>query len=141
MGSGTTGVKAVFDTNVFISALGWNAKPEHSLEAVFNDQITGYISPEIMREIALVMDYPHLDFSDSEKQDFISIVAREFNIIQVEETVNICSDPDDNKFLECALASEADYIISGDSDLLELKQFNDIPILKPADFLKKLNQN
>ncbi|HEX8228447.1 MAG TPA: putative toxin-antitoxin system toxin component, PIN family, partial [Chloroflexia bacterium] len=52
----------------------------------------------------------------------------------------IASDPDDNKFLECAVAGGADYIVSGDKHLLSLGEYEGIRILSPADFLRVLEQ-
>ncbi len=52
------GKKVVYDTNIFISALGWNAKPEQCLELVFQDRVDGYLSPAIVDEIRRVMGYP-----------------------------------------------------------------------------------
>jgi len=138
MGQRSEGVKAVFDTNILISALGWNGKPEECLKKVFDDSITGYTSPEILRELALVMDYPHLDFRESEKQRFLSQVATEFHIVQPETSVEVCRDPDDNKFLECALAADASYVVSGDDDLLDLEEFEGIQIVSPSTFLEEI---
>jgi predicted nucleic acid-binding protein len=50
-------------------------------------------------------------------------------------------DPDDNKFLECALQCKADYIISGDTHLLDLKEFEGIKILRAAEFLKIISKD
>lgn len=55
-------------------------------------------------------------------------------MVQPEYTVNICRDPDDNKFLECAVSSRALYIVSGDKDLLDLEQFDDVAITTAAEF-------
>jgi predicted nucleic acid-binding protein len=71
MGQRSESVKAVFDTNVLISALGWNGKPEECLKKVFDNSITGYTSPEILRELALVMDYPPPSTSENPRnRDF-----------------------------------------------------------------------
>jgi len=137
MGQRTEGVKAAFDTNVLISALGWDGKPEECLQLVLNNEITGFTTPEILRELALVMDYPHLDFTESEKQEFLSIITTEFHVLQPETSVEICRDPDDNKFLECAIAADADYIVSGDDDLLELEGFEAASIVSPGTFIEK----
>ncbi|HET9588547.1 MAG TPA: putative toxin-antitoxin system toxin component, PIN family, partial [Anaerolineales bacterium] len=52
--------------------------------------------------------------------------------------VTICRDPKDNKFLEAALAAQTDCIVSGDADLLDMTSFEEIPILRPAEFLARL---
>jgi putative PIN family toxin of toxin-antitoxin system len=57
------------------------------------------------------------------------------------ETLNVVAgDRDDNKFIECAVAGEADYIVSGDAHLLSLGQYRSIKLLSPAAFLILLNQ-
>jgi uncharacterized protein len=52
------------------------------------------------------------------------------------QTVTVCRDPDDNKIIETAVIGKCQYIVSGDKDLLVLQVFQDIQIVKPADFLK-----
>lgn len=61
-------------------------------------------------------------------------------LIEPNEQVSICRDPKDNKFLELAVSGKADFIVSGDEDLLELNPFREIRILKPADFLQMLEK-
>jgi putative PIN family toxin of toxin-antitoxin system len=53
---------------------------------------------------------------------------------------HLCSDPDDDKFLACALTAQADYIVTGDPDLLILGQHQEVTILKPQEFLTKLRE-
>lgn len=52
----------------------------------------------------------------------------------------VCSDPDDDKFLEAAIAANADYVVSGDTALLKLKNYQQIQIVRPAQFLKLLSE-
>jgi uncharacterized protein len=52
--------------------------------------------------------------------------------------IQACRDPNDDKFLEAALAGKADCIVSGDTDLLVITPFEEIPILRPAEFLARL---
>jgi putative PIN family toxin of toxin-antitoxin system len=56
-------------------------------------------------------------------------------LIHIVTQVDVCRDPDDNIILSLALDGKADYIVSGDKDLLDLSPFQDIPIIKPAEFL------
>lgn len=65
-----------------------------------------------------------------------NIITNAFAIEPIEKTT-ACRDPEDNKFLELALAAEASCIISGDQDLLILNPFNNIPVLSAADFLQR----
>jgi predicted nucleic acid-binding protein len=53
-------------------------------------------------------------------------------------TITICRDPKDNKFIEAALEGNADWIVTGDAELLDLESFENISMLRPAEFLVKL---
>jgi predicted nucleic acid-binding protein len=64
--------------------------------------------------------------------------AAKVELVTPQNKISACRDPKDNKFLEAALAGEADCIVSGDADLLVLTPFEDIPILRPAEVLAKL---
>lgn len=121
-------ITVVLDTNVLISALGWDAKPEDCLELVLQDEVTGYISEPILDELARVMDYPRFEFSQSEKQSFHEIILTQFEIVAPRIDLEVIEDdPDDDKIVECAVAADADYIISGDKHLLELEAYDGIP--------------
>jgi putative PIN family toxin of toxin-antitoxin system len=52
------------------------------------------------------------------------------------ESVSVCRDPDDNRILEAAVAGRADYIVTGDADLLSMQSFQQIPIVTVSDFLE-----
>ncbi len=56
-------------------------------------------------------------------------------VIPITESITVCRDPDDDKFLERAVSGNADYLVSRDDDLLALHPFREIPILRPAEFL------
>ena len=62
------------------------------------------------------------------------IIVTRFKYILVKESSKICCDEDDNKILDLAVSSKADFIITSDKDLLMLKNFNDIGILNPREF-------
>lgn len=129
-------LRVVFDTNVLISALGWDAKPEACLEQVLHDQVEGYISPAILNELTRVMEYPRFEFTDDEQQSFLEIILASFHVVAPAISLDVvAADPDDDKILECAIASNADSIVSGDSHLQELGAYRTVEILSPAEFL------
>ncbi|WP_237741288.1 putative toxin-antitoxin system toxin component, PIN family [Geminocystis herdmanii] len=70
---------------------------------------------------------------------FLTELRQKAQIIKVTETITICRDAKDNKFLELAVSGKADFIITGDQDLLVLNPFENITIIKPDLFLKILN--
>ena len=60
-------------------------------------------------------------------------------LVAIKESIDICRDPKDNKFLELAVSGEADFIVSGDQDLLVLNPFRNIEIVTANDFLARFN--
>ncbi len=77
-------------------------------------------------------------WSANDEYAFIELVWESSLVVTPDMEVTASRDPNDNRVLEAALAGSADYIVSGDKDLLVLVQFEHIPILSPADFLKML---
>lgn len=69
---------------------------------------------------------------------FISLIRLRGDLVTPERRVVVCSNPKDDKFLEAALAGNADCVVSGTADLLDLTSFEDIPILRPAEFFTRL---
>lgn len=131
------GTRVVLDTNVLISALGWDAKPEACLEQVLHGEVAGYISPDLVDELQRVMDYPRFAFTDDEKQSFLEVVLASFHLVEPGVDLSVVADdPDDDMVLECAVTADADYIISGDSHLQDLNTYRDIDIVSPAEFLE-----
>lgn len=129
------GTKVVLDTNI----LGWDGKPEQCLKLVFEDVVDAYATQGMIDEVSRVLDYNRFDFSEGEKQSFLEIVVAGFNFAEPQVDVDAVSDPDDNIFLECAVSVDADYIVSGDSDLLELSNYDGIPILTAEEFLIEID--
>jgi len=73
-----------------------------------------------------------------EREQFIIALLRESIFIDIKESIRVCRDSKDDKFLELAVNGGAACIISGDEDLLILNPFRDIPIIKPDEFLNSL---
>ena len=134
------GALVVLDTNVLISALGWNAKPEACLELVLEGRLEGAISPAILEERDRVMAYPRFAFTEDEKHAFVEIVVAAFHV--VEPTVDLAvvdDDPDDDAVLACAVAADADYVVSGDAHLQDLGSFRGIDVVEPATLLARVD--
>ena len=70
------------------------------------------------------------------RSEFIAQFIQQSELINIEESIIACRDPKDDKFLELAVNGKADYLITGDRDLLILHPFRDIQIISPADFLE-----
>lgn len=132
-------LKFVFDCNVIVSAfLFKNSQPRLALEKA---KIEGIIllSDAIIDELINVIKRKKFD-------RYLSLNIREMlldNLIEladkitVNETIIDCRNPKDNKYLEVAISGKAQYIITGDNDLLVLNPFREIEIIKPEKFLSK----
>lgn len=128
--------KVVIDTNVFISAFGWDGKPETVLSLMEDRKIVNCISTEIYNELERVVAYPKLKFSPTLQVKILEFVFSWSRFVQPKEAVAVVADdPDDDKFLACAVAANAAAIISGDPHLLALGSFRGIPVVTPAGFL------
>ncbi len=133
MGEGT---KVVLDTNVYISAFGWGGKPDECFQLVLDGEIQNYVSPKLLDEVSDVLEYPKFEFSDDQKARTVRIIVLESKVVQPNESVDRLDDEFDNAVLECALAADADYVITGDSDILELGGFRGVETVTPAEFVE-----
>lgn len=131
-----TVTKVVIDTNVFISAFGWDGKPEAVLRLMEQRRIVNSITSDIYAELQRVVAYPKLKFSPTLQVNILEFVFAWSLFVQPKETVAVITDdPDDDKFLSCAVTANASAIISGDPRLLALGNYCTIPIMTPAEFL------
>jgi putative PIN family toxin of toxin-antitoxin system len=130
--------KVVLDNNVLISAIVFGGKPREILNRIIKGQIQFAISKDILNEMEGVLSGRKFQYPEQVIQVIRKAVEElgEF-VIPKKKVKKIVKDPDDNKILECALAAEADLIISGDIHLLELKQYKNIQIVSPSEYLKK----
>jgi len=94
-------------------------------------------------ELILVLQRPKYSpyLTSKDIQEFLELLGNHSILVTPTTPIHVCRDEKDNSFLECALAANADYIVSGDNDLLVLNPFKNIPIIKPADFIKMLERN
>ena len=130
-------LKIVIDTNVLVSALFFGGKPQELLELAITKAVEAQVSPSIVDEYNEVIaritrKYPH-------KQGTFSIgnFIANCQLVLPSQKITVCRDNDDNKFIECALEAQCVYIVSGDDDLLSLKQFGNIEIIRVTDFFQR----
>lgn len=131
-------MRVVIDTNIIVSAyLGGSL--EIILRSFKADQFTLIVSKAIVDEYLSVLSRPKLYIEQSEQDDFAALLLLKAEFVSPQETVTVVeADPSDNKFLEAALQGKAIYVVSGDSHLLGLKTFRDIPIITAREFVGKL---
>ena len=135
-------LRVVLDANVFVSALlSPSSKPAEIIEMIQRGEILLVVSPQIIAEIESVLFYPRIrkriPFRPVEIRDFVRHLESISFVTSGELEVDfIVADPDDNIYLACAYEGTADFIVSGDRHLLDVKSFQGIPIVNPALFLK-----
>ena len=130
--------RVVIDTNIYISAIFWGGKPRKVVDLGRGEKILIFSSLEIEKEIAEKL---RTKFKlDEEEVNRILLDFSTFTIpVEVTKQIQVVSDdPDDDKFIECAICCNADYIVSGDRHLLNLKEYAGIKILKASEFLSIL---
>src|SRR5205085_5743217 len=128
----------VFDTNTIISGLLVpDSKPRQAFDRA-QEQGSILISMPVLAELNEVLSRKKFDgyLPEEKRKRFLTALAKEAALIEVTQEVLGCRDPKDNKFLELAVCGNADCIISGDKDLLELNPFRGIAISNPDEFLK-----
>jgi putative PIN family toxin of toxin-antitoxin system len=129
----------VFDTNVLVSALLFaNSSPRKALELALD---TGkiLISKETVDELNNVLSRPKFEryVSQPKRERFLLSLVQKSMLIEIQEKIEECRDPKDNKFLELAIDGKATTIVSGDQDLLILHPFRGISIVTVSQFLTK----
>ncbi|MEO7298751.1 MAG: putative toxin-antitoxin system toxin component, PIN family [Verrucomicrobiota bacterium] len=128
----------VLDTNLIVSSTYFSGKPELILQSAVRQEFSIAISAEILAEYIEVVD--DLSTQYSAKADWLNPVVSVAKFFLPGRTEPICSDPDDEIFIQCAVAASADYIVSGDKKhLLKLKFAHGIPIISIVEFLNLLN--
>ena len=128
--------RIVIDTNVYISAIFWGGKPRRVVELGRNGRILIFTSSEIQAEIETKLKTKFGIEEMEVDQILLGYAMFTLPIKPLEKISVIDADPDDDKFIECAVAAKAGYIVSGDKHLLDLKNYQGIRIMKAADFLK-----
>ena len=132
--------KVVIDTDIYISAIFWGGKPREVVDLGRDKKILIFTSLDIEEEIAEKL---RTKFKLDEEE--VNRILLDFSIftIPVEVTKRVQAvpnDPEDDKFIECAISCNADYIVSGDRHLLNLKEYAGIRILKASEFLSNLSR-
>lgn len=128
--------RIVIDTNVYISAIFWGGKPREVLDLGRNGRISIFTSSEIQAEIETKLKTKFGIEEREVAQILLDYAMFTLPIKPLEKISVIDADPDDDKFIECAVAAQAEYIVSGDKHLLDLKNYRGIQIIKAAHFLE-----
>lgn len=134
-------MRAVVDTNVLISRLLLpSSAPARALRHII-DHGQLLASDATLTELAEVLSRDKFDrYVDlADRHEFFRELLRVVVRIPITHIVHVCRDPKDDKFLELAVNGRADLVVTGDSDLLVLSPFQQIPIITPASYLARSN--
>ena len=131
-------MRVVLDTNVFISGIFFSGPPSNILKAWSNQNLQIVLSQQILDEYHRVAAALSSKFPTVEILPIIELVTTHGQFVDTQGfDISLCEDPDDDKFLECAIAGNCKIIISGDKHLLRLPEYEGIIVLSPRNFVDK----
>jgi len=132
--------KVVVDTNIFVSAFLGSKNAKLIVRDILTDQHILIMSREQLVEIKAVLQRPKFckHIHPHELEEFISLLSFKIIVPSNYGKINDCRDAKDNMILEAAVYGNADFIISGDEDLLILNLYRWIKILNPVAFIKQI---
>lgn len=136
-------MRIVIDTNVLISAAFFGGKPETLFLKIKDKHMNTYISLEIQNEYIEVFNRMRLKIIHPRKnsEKWFDYILKVSTPIKPSHFSYECRDPKDNKFIDCALSANTDFIITGDNDLLVLKQIESTKIVTVDEFLNLFVKN
>ena len=127
-------IKAVLDTNVLISGLLWEGIPKKIIDKYrIENQFILILSPELIHEFCLKLSDKFKVESKTVKE-WLNLLKENAELVVVGKTVKVSRDNKDDMVIEAAIAGKADFIVSGDRDLLIIKKYENISILTPREF-------
>ena len=133
-------MRVVIDTNIFVSSF-FGGKPRKIIDLWKNGTLILCLSADILDEYVEVLD--RLGFRDQEEMgELLRLFAENVNLRFTTKTPNlklVQEDPDDDKFIECAVALKANYVITGDKALKAVEEYVGIKIMTPAQFLEQIS--
>lgn len=138
-------MRAVLDTNIIVSAvLIRRGNEDRILQAWRRRAFELVLSVPILTELAHVMFYDKIKkarwMTDKQISFLFEAFEKESLIVEPKKNITICRDSSDNKFLEAAVTAAAHCIVTGDKDLLDLKSYHHVEIVKPAAFLHLISR-
>jgi putative PIN family toxin of toxin-antitoxin system len=133
-------ITAVLDTNVLVSGIGWRRSiPGRILDALVAGGFVAVTSPDLLDELKRVLRYPKLARAIAGSQRLLALVEVATLVVQPSDRLAIVADEPDNRFLEAAAAAGADFLVTGDRELLALATHVGTRIVTPKEFLEALD--
>jgi uncharacterized protein len=130
-------LRVTADTNVLISGLIFSGIPRQILNLAESGAIHLAVSDDILDEVSRVLRRKKFGWPELEIDRALAQILRFTERVESKQRIEaVAEDPTDNRILECAVASQSEYIVTGDNHLLKLGRFGSTKIVKPADFLE-----
>ena len=120
-----------------ISGVFFGGKPKDLLQSVSRGGLDAYVSDAILEEYNAIVREMTVRNKGKLHEEIYQAFLDDVTVIQTVSHVEICRDPDDNKFLSCAKDAKALYIVSGDKDLLDIRQFEGIQVVTVKEFCER----
>ena len=131
-------MRGIFDNNVLVSAALLAGVPRQAFDKLITDG-TVLVSVAMLLELADVLNREKFDkyVTRDDRMHFMVSFLKVAEIIEIKETILVCRDPKDDKLLELAVSGNADFLVTGDQDLLVINSFRGVEIITPLEFLEK----
>ena len=131
-------MKIILDTNVFISGIFFSGPPYQILDAWRDGKVDIVLSEEIFAEYQRVAKELSRQFKEVDISTFLDLITvNAIWVVTPQLPFNVSADPDDDKFLSCALAGKTKIIVSGDKHLLAVSGYRRIEVVKPSSFIDR----
>lgn len=132
-------LRAVLDTNILVSAFLSNGNPRRVLNLIREKELRAVTSRVLLSELSETLNKKVKD-EQFAIEKFCRLVENSSKVVLPKKTLSIIDrDPDDNRILEAAVEGKCPYIVTGDKDLLDLKEYKNIRILSARKFLSELS--
>ena len=130
-------MRVILDTNIFVSGIFWTGCSHSILKSWKDGKFILVTSTDMISELVKVLSDFKIRLPDDAIRGWVDLIVENSEIVEPKEKIDVVKDdPDDNIFIEVAVAGNADYIISQDKHLLRLKEFRRIRIITPEEFDK-----
>ena len=127
-------MRIVLDTNVLLSGIFWSGTPYKILEYWIHDKYQILTTQPILEEYSNTLIRVSEGKKDSLVNAWMLFIVENGIVVKVRKKFKLSVDPDDDKFIDCAVSGSADFIVTGDAHLLDLKSVLNVKIIKPNSF-------
>ncbi len=138
-------MRLILDTNVVLSALLWGGVPHRLLELASDGEVELFTSPELAAELSDILLRPHLAAKIHEQgtnaQAILTLYLEFAHVVSPLYVPRVVpNDPDDDHVIACALSAQVDLIVSGDKDLLQLREYQNVLIVTAANAVQIITE-